>query len=212
VQLPVRVIAGRFRGRSLAGPRGEITRPITDRAKETLFNILGNRFGTLGGLPDFDVLDVFAGTGGLGIEALSRGARRCTFVERDRRAVQCLRDNVREIGIAGISAILVENAWTMRPPTVSHEFGLVFVDPPYRDTENVLRVVDLLERLAVSLTPEGLMVFRHEGRLSFPLEQLRGLRCVDQRTVGRMGLVFLARAAGPSGAAESEPPPVVTQD
>jgi 16S rRNA (guanine966-N2)-methyltransferase len=212
VQLPVRVIAGRFRGRSLAGPRGLTTRPITDRVKETLFNILGNRFGTLGGLPDFDVLDVFAGTGGMGIEALSRGARRCTFVERDRRALHSLRDNVWQIGIDGISAILVENAWTMRPPMASREFGLVFVDPPYRDAADVLRVVDLLERLAVSLAPEGLMVFRHEGRLSFPLEQLRGLRCVDQRTIGRMGLVFLARAAEQSGAAESEPPPVVTQD
>ena len=73
----MRVVAGQFRGRSLDAPEGLTTRPMTDRAKETLFNILGSRCAMPGELPDFDVLDLFAGTGGLGFVALSRGARSC---------------------------------------------------------------------------------------------------------------------------------------
>jgi 16S rRNA (guanine966-N2)-methyltransferase len=198
----MRVIAGRFRGRSLAAPPGRTTRPITDRVKETLFNIVGHRSGTPGRLPDIDVLDVFAGTGGLGLEAVSRGARACTFVERDRRALRALRENLQKLGLTDTCPVLTDNAWTMRPPQCPAGFGLAFADPPYRAAaDDPLRVVDLLERLAPALSSEGLFVFRHEKKAPpIPLDELHALRCADERVFGTMRLLFLERSDAPSGA------------
>ncbi len=192
----MRVIAGTFRGRSLEAPPGAGTRPITDRVKETLFNILGHRLAVPGQLPDVHVLDLFAGPGSLGIEALSRGARTCTFVERDREALRCLRQNIQHLDLQEVCTLLTDNAWTLRPQQLAAGFGLIFVDPPYRDAQDPRRVLDLLERLAPSLAPGGLIVFRCSTRApALPPGGLGALRPVDERTVGRMRLVFLARRA-----------------
>lgn len=191
----MRVVAGRFRGRALRAPPGDATRPITDRVKETLFNILGNRWGQPGTLPDVDVLDLFAGTAQLGIEALSRGARSCVFVERQRRALKCLRENLRHVGAESMSTVLTENAWTMRPPTTDEGFGLAFVDPPYRDVEDMLRVVDLFERWTPAVAPDGVIVFRFEAGTVFDTAALRGLEAFDDRTYARMRTIFLRRTA-----------------
>ncbi len=186
----MRVIAGNHRGRPLVAPQGMSTRPITDRAKETLFNILGNRFAQPGQLPACDVLDLFAGTGGLGIEALSRGARSCIFVERDRRALQCLRANLQTLGLAAQSTVLTDNAWTMRPPPSPAGFSLIFVDPPYRDADDPLRLADLLMRLAGVLAPGGLIVLRLETASPPALPELAPLACTDERSIGRMRLLL----------------------
>ena len=202
----MRVIAGQFRGRALASPDGRTTRPITDRVKETLFNILGARYGRPGEIPDVEVLDVFAGTGSLGIEAVSRGARAALFVERDRHALAALRENLRTLHLISTCGIVSDNAWTMRPPA-SHQpggFGLIFVDPPYRETDNALRVVDLLERLAPVLAPSGLLVYRYEHGRPFEPQQLRALVLDDQRAIGRMHLAFLM-ARPPETANTSSP-------
>ena len=199
----MRIIAGSFRGRKLEAPPGTATRPITDRAKETLFNILGARLGLPGQLPDVEVLDLFAGTGGLGLEALSRGAKSCLFVERDRRALAALRRNIETLHAQAACRVSIENAWTMRVPPAAGGYGLVFVDPPYNDALAPLPVIDLLERLAPQLAPGGLIVFRHSHRSRLSLEGLRTLECVDQREVGTMRLwLFAAREAGP----ETPPP------
>lgn len=193
----MRVIAGLFRGRSLVSPPGQTTRPITDRVKESLFNILGHRCATPGALPDIDVLDVFCGPGSLGIEALSRGAQACVFVERDRAALRALRENLSRLDLTRRSRVLADNAWTMRPPFSPRGFGLIFVDPPYREAEDVLRVADLLTRLAPGCQqPGGLIVFRHELHTVFQPESLPTLQGVDERTFGRMRLVFLERKEG----------------
>lgn len=204
----MRVIAGQFRGRTLTAPPGCTTRPITDRIKETLFNILGHRHGTPGGLPALDVLDVFAGSGSLGIEALSRGARACVFVERDRRALRVLRENLEHVGVRASTRIVAENAWTMRPPENPGGFGLVFVDPPYRDSAEALRAADLLSRLAPSLAAEGLIVFRQETSAP-PLGELPTLQIVDEREYGRMRIVLLMRRSPGrrEGEASAEPHP-----
>lgn len=175
------------------------TRPITDRAKETLFNMLGARLGLPGELPQLDVLDLFAGTGGLGLEALSRGARSCLFVERDRRALTALRRNISTLHVEAACLVSIENAWTMRvPPAPAGGYGLVFVDPPYKDAAAPLPVIDLLERLRPHLAPDGLIIFRHSYRTRLPLEGLRTLQCLDQREVGTMRLWLLAaRATAP---------------
>ena len=188
----MRVIAGELRGRKLTVPPGGGTRPITDRVKETLFNIMGARLGSPGAVPAVRVLDLFAGSGALGIEALSRGALSCLFYEHDRRAARVLRENLTHLGLEAVGTISAENAWTARiPPAGNTGYGLVFVDPPYRDARDLLRVVDLLDRLAPHLAPEGLVMFRHERRTKLPLEALRSLRCVDERELGTMRLWLL---------------------
>jgi 16S rRNA (guanine966-N2)-methyltransferase len=195
----MRVIAGRHRGRRLIAPRGASTRPVTDRAKETIFNVLARRVGEPGRLPPVDVLDLFAGSGGLGIEALSRGARGCVFVERDRRAARALRENLTLLKLGPIACVRMENAWTMRFPQASAGFGLVFVDPPYADAEDDVAVTDLLDRLAPRVAADGVVVFRYEASVARSFEALRGLWPWDQRALGKMWLAFLSPEA-PAGA------------
>src|ERR1051325_11217291 len=109
----MRVIAGRLRGRPLAAPPGA-ARPVTDRVKETIFNILGHRFAQPGELPAVAVLDLFAGTGGMGIEALSRGATSCLFVERDRCTLRILSENLDKLKLHDVARGWGENVWTLR--------------------------------------------------------------------------------------------------
>jgi 16S rRNA (guanine966-N2)-methyltransferase len=189
----MRVIAGKFRGRPLQAPPGETTRPIPDRVKESLFSILGHRFGTSGALPELDVLDLFAGSGALGIESLSRGARSCLFVESNRRALRVLRANLRLFGLTGVARVSAENAWTVRIPAVADAgFGLVFVDPPYADVADPTRVLDLLERLAPRVMSDGLLVLRHWVKTPFPKQRFSSVTCCDERTLGTTRVLLLS--------------------
>jgi 16S rRNA (guanine966-N2)-methyltransferase len=190
----MRVIAGAFRGRRLEAPPGQATRPLTDRVKETLFNILGARFALPGQLPGFAVLDVFAGVGSFGIEALSRGAAACTFIEHDRQVLRYLRQNLRALRLDSRTAILSDNVWTARPPLPAGGFGVIFVDPPYRDATDPVRLLDLVERFAPALSPEGLLLLRQPTHCDAPpVEQLRLLRLDDEREYRHMHLLFYAR-------------------
>lgn len=190
----MRVIAGKMRGSPLAAPAGRNTRPITDRVKESLFNMLGHRLGMPGVLPDIAVLDLFAGSGALGIECLSRGARSCLFVEHDRRALRVLRANLDKLRLGEVARVAADNAWTMRIPTAAADgYGLIFVDPPYRDVADPQPAIDLLERAGVRLAADGLLVFRHARSIRFSTEPLRTLSCVDERTFGTMRVLLLAR-------------------
>lgn len=192
----MRVIAGAYRGRTLAAPAGLRTRPITDRAKESLFNILGSRLDRPGTLPDVDVLDLFAGCGSLGIEALSRGARSCLFVERDRAALAALRRNVTALGLGERGRIAAENAWSVDAPAPGGEgFGVVFLDPPYRDVNDGGRLRERLASLAPRLAADGLIVLRHGHETHVSLDGLGSLEVVDAREIGSMRIVLLGRAA-----------------
>lgn len=169
------------------------TRPITDRVKESIFNILGSRLGTLGRLPDVRVLDLFAGSGSFGLEALSRGARSCLFVERGRQALPTLVANIKKLGLAREEAtISTSDAWTIST-TAESRFGLIFVDPPYRDVENTPRMLKRLDGLAEALGDDGLIVFRHEIATGFPADMLERLESVDDREFGGMRVHWLAR-------------------
>jgi len=118
----MRIIAGKWRGRTLIAPSGATTRPTGDRTREALFSMLTSRIGSFEGLT---VVDLFAGTGALGLEALSRGAARCTFVERDRPALEALRINIEKLAATGdVRAQSAEN-FTGGP------FDLALLDPPY---------------------------------------------------------------------------------
>ena len=122
----MRIIAGAWRGRPLDAPPGRGTRPTSDRAREGLFSMLQSR---LGSFEDLDVADLFAGTGALGLEALSRGAAHCTFVEKDRGALDILRRNFDRLGAGDRADLRAQSAEHAAPPR--RPCDLVFMDPPY---------------------------------------------------------------------------------
>jgi 16S rRNA (guanine966-N2)-methyltransferase len=122
----MRIIAGTWRGRPLDAPAGDTTRPTADRAREGLFSMLASR---LGGFDDLQVADLFAGTGALGLEALSRGAGHCTFVEKDRTALDILKGNVARLGAGERADIRAQSVEHVPPPP--HPLDLILMDPPY---------------------------------------------------------------------------------
>jgi 16S rRNA (guanine(966)-N(2))-methyltransferase RsmD len=124
----MRVISGKFRGKRLHGPRGRELRPTSDRLKETLFNILGP------GIQGAAVLDAFAGTGAIGLEALSRGAQAVVFIESDREAVRLIRKNLQWCGVTSGYQILQEDVFTSLRSLARSGFqaDIAFLDPPYR--------------------------------------------------------------------------------
>ena len=122
----MRVVAGQFGGRRLAAPRGAGTRPTSDRVREALFSLLGQVEG-------LRVLDLFAGSGALGIEALSRGAAEATFVDSAPRAVRAVADNVRGLGVEGATVTRQDaRAFLRKASAAGRQYDLVFLDPPYR--------------------------------------------------------------------------------
>jgi len=121
----MRIIAGAWRGRPLLAPPGEATRPTSDRAREALFSMLQSRLGSFEGLR---AADLFAGTGALGLEALSRGAAHCTFVETDRAALDTIRRNAAALGAGERADIRAQDATRL----AGGPWHLVFLDPPYR--------------------------------------------------------------------------------
>lgn len=172
----MRIIAGDQRGRAILGPAdAKTTRPITDRVKESLFNRLTS-LGLLapdGDKPGWSVLDVFCGTGSLGLEALSRGAAQCTFVDQDRDAIARLRDNAQALGVINRAQIVHGSAlagfWTasLRPGSIQ----IAFIDPPYAmmEDEKVRRqVLDLVERLRPSMEAGGVVMVRTPVEVQLP--------------------------------------------
>jgi 16S rRNA (guanine966-N2)-methyltransferase len=171
----VRVIAGRFGGRRLRAPRGRATRPTSERVREALFSALGELRGET-------VLDLFAGTGALAIEALSRGAARAVLVERDPRAIAALRANLAELGISAEQAhVRKEDA--LRALRTARErsetYDLVFVDPPYSDAGALGR--ELATALPPLLAPRARVIVEGDRR-SEPLDL--GLRVELERRYG----------------------------
>lgn len=121
----MRIITGTARGRKLLAPEGLETRPTTDRIKESIFNII--QFDIEGR----DVLDLFAGSGQMGIECISRGARSCTFVERDRAALEIIRQNISNVGMSNESIIVPGDFSVALEKMSAKKFGLILLDPPY---------------------------------------------------------------------------------
>lgn len=133
----MRIVAGLYRGRQLIAPKGDTTRPTADRTREALFSMLTSR---LGSFEDLRVLDLFAGSGALGLEALSRGAASCTFVEQDSAALDALRTNIAKLGAKGAD-IRAQSVMALGPAPAPYD--LVLLDPPYESGAGVVA----LERL-----------------------------------------------------------------
>nr|MBA3446920.1 RsmD family RNA methyltransferase [Pseudaminobacter sp.] len=125
----MRIVGGEFRGRPLAAPRTEAIRPTTDRTREALFNVLAHRFPER--LKGGRVLDLFAGTGALGLEAISRGAGFCMFIEESAEGRGLIRTNVEAFGLSGRTKIFRRDATSLGEAGTVQPFGLVFADPPY---------------------------------------------------------------------------------
>jgi 16S rRNA (guanine966-N2)-methyltransferase len=129
----MRIVGGKFKGRALVTPDGQNTRPTSDRAREAIFNILAHA-DWAPNLEGARVMDVFAGSGALGFEALSRGTAFCLFVETDEAARGAIRDNVETFGLFGTTRVHRRDATQLgtRPGSQAEAFNLVFLDPPYR--------------------------------------------------------------------------------
>ena len=137
----MRIIAGEWRGRKLVAPKGDATRPTADRTRETLFSMLASRLGTFEGL---SVVDLFAGSGALGLEALSRGAASCLFVEQDAAAVKTIRANVDALDARARAIVQAGSVMSLGPAKAPHD--LILLDPPY-DTGAGQVALDRLLRL-----------------------------------------------------------------
>ena len=156
----MRIIAGSKRGARISAPKGLSTRPTGDRVREAAFNLLGP-------VEDAAVLDLFAGSGAFGLEALSRGAASATFVESDRVACRTISDNLQKLRLTGARVVCADAVWTLRQE--SRRYDLVFVDPPYEHwAELEGRLAEHLPRV---LAPDGLVVVETGARTqpSLPL-------------------------------------------
>ncbi len=178
----MRIIAGRARGRRLCAPRGAATRPTPERVREALFSILAGR-GT-----DALVLDLFAGTGALGLEALSRGARQAVFVESQRSALTCLMQNIRTVGLEGTSVLAMPAERALEQLSRrGQRFDLVFLDPPF--SSNLLAAsLTQLSTLDL-LAPSAMVVCEHAGKAKPPTPP-PPLAMRASRTYGDVALTF----------------------
>lgn len=187
----MRIIAGTLKSRRLASPDFEGLRPTSDKLRETLFNVIAPR------VRDANVLDGFAGTGALGLEALSRGAAHVTFVEDDQRALALIGENVRRCGVADRCVIirgrLIEDARRL----ATAPFDLVLLDPPYSAKD----LAAVLKAAAVVLTGDGLVVLEHARRREAP-ESAGDLARTRSLTSGDSVLAFYER--GPQRGASQQ--------
>jgi len=182
----MRIIAGQFRSRILLPPdNDQTTRPITDRVKQSLFDILTPL------LQDAIVYDCFAGTGSMGLESISRGAKRALFFEADRSALQRLKKNIATLKVESSATVIPGDLFRYfeKSPPPAEKASVIFLDPPYRFLqENAEKLRALATNLASHLAPHGQIIFRHDANDKLGLPPLIP---VDTRTYGQMTLEFL---------------------
>lgn len=185
----MRIVGGRLGGRPLKGPRGQDIRPTSDRLRETIFNVLAHRHREA--LDGGRVLDLFAGTGALALEAISRGAGFAVLVDQGFEARGLIRDNIETLGVGGEAKLLKRDATRLGTVAPFEPFSLVFCDPPYGQ--------GLVPRALSSaltggwLVPGAIIVAEESG--DTPPELPAALQVLDQRDIGGSAIVF-ARFAG----------------
>ncbi len=185
----MRIVGGRWRGRSLATPKSDAIRPTSDRLRESLFNVLQHGYDDA--VEGARVLDLFAGTGAMGLEALSRGAAFALFVDEGSEARSLIRENVEAFGVGGATRLFRRDATRMGPAAPNAPFSLVFCDPPYGR--------DLAPQALAScaeggwLAPGALVVV--EEAHSTPLTLPAGFTEIERREYGETQVVF-GRFAG----------------
>ncbi len=180
----MRVVGGRFRGRALAGPNTQAIRPTADRLRESIFNILAHAYGDP--ITGARVLDLFAGTGALGLEALSRGAAFALLVDDGAEARAIIRQNVQTLGVAGTSRIFRRDATKLGDVHPNEPFSLVFLDPPYG--KGLAEKALTSGRAGGWLTPDALIVVE-EAKAAFKTPE--GFEEIERRDYDDTEIVFL---------------------
>lgn len=184
----MRIVGGQFKGRTIVTPEGQNTRPTSDRAREAIFNILAHA-DWAPNLEGARVLDVFAGSGALGFEAMSRGARFCLFVETDDAARGAIRDNVETFGLFGTTRVHRRDATQLglRPGSQAEAFNLVFLDPPYRKGLGEKALAALIE--GNWLTEDALIVFERASDEDVFVTEV--WQKINEKTYGAAQVLFL---------------------
>jgi 16S rRNA (guanine966-N2)-methyltransferase len=182
----MRIVGGRFRGRAIASPAHEGLRPTADRVRESVFNILLHAIAGFS-LEDARAIDLFAGTGALGLEALSRGASYCLFVEEDAAARALIRGNVETMGLTGVTKIYRRDATSLGPSGTHRAFDIAFLDPPYGKGLAEASLASL--RDGGWLTPAAVVVVEERASVTFAVP--KGFEQLDARTYGDTQVVFL---------------------
>ncbi|MEX0341112.1 MAG: 16S rRNA (guanine(966)-N(2))-methyltransferase RsmD [Erythrobacter sp.] len=177
----MRIIAGEWRGRKLVAPAGELTRPTADRTRETLFSMLTSR---LGNFEDLSVVDLFAGSGALGLEALSRGAASCLFVEQESPAVKAIRANIDTLDARTRCVVQQSSVMALGPAKQAHD--LILLDPPY-DTGAGQVALDRLLRLGW-IGPATWVALETGAKEEIAI---KGLAIAAERKVGKAKLTLL---------------------
>ena len=175
----MRVVAGNLRGRPIVAPEGDATRPTTDHAREATFNSLMS----LGAVEDAKVIDLFAGSGAMGIEALSRGAASCAFLERDRKALDSIRHNIKTLQLTDNTTVLSGDVMTN--VVALRNVDLVLADPPY----DFDRWADLLTVLNLVMARGGVVVTESAREIQPP----EGWEAIRSKRYGRAWVAFLQR-------------------
>ena len=182
----MRIVAGKFRGKHLGSPDDDSIRPTADRVRESIFNILASRLGP--SLDGLRVVDLFAGTGALGLEALSRGAANVVFVDTGAEARGLIRNHIEAFGAGGVAKLLRRDAANLGPAGTMGPVDLVFLDPPYGQ--------GLAERALVSLRdggwlkPETVLVLEESSDAAVHLPE--GFTLDDRREYGAAAVHFLS--------------------
>ena len=181
----MRIVGGKFKGHSIAPPHGSATRPTTDRVRESVFNILAHGIDGLeiGGAR---VLDLFAGTGAMGLEAISRGARFCQFVEDSAEARGLIRKNADALGVIGLVKIWRRDATLLGPCAPQPRFDLVFADPPYGKGLGEKALDSLMT--GQWLNPGGIVVLEEAQKAE--VKDIAGLALIDERDYGDTRIRF----------------------
>jgi 16S rRNA (guanine966-N2)-methyltransferase len=180
----MRVVGGRLRGRALIGPKSQTIRPTADRLRESLFNILVHAYGDPIG--QARVLDLFAGTGALGVEALSRGAAFTLFVDESAEARALIRENIAALGLGGVARIFRRDATKLGVAHPVEAFSLVFADPPYG--RDLAATALAAARDGGWLTPDALAVVEEAARSGFVAPE--GFSELDRRAYDDTELIF----------------------
>lgn len=181
----MRIVAGQWRGRKLIAPKGDLTRPTADRTRETLFSMLASRLGSFEGL---SVADLFAGSGALGLEALSRGAATCLFVEQDQAAIKAIRANIESLDTRRAATVQQASVMTLGPAKQPHD--LILLDPPYETGAGAV-ALDRMLRLGW-IGPATWMAVETGAKEDF---EVRGLEIDAERKVGKARLTLLRLAS-----------------
>lgn len=188
----MRIVGGRFRGRALAAPKNEGTRPTSDRVRESVFNVLAHSQHC----PELDsarVIDLFAGTGALGLEAISRGADYALFVENDASARAVIQENVEALGLQGVTRIFRRDATDLGPANARDRYDIAFLDPPYGKGLGEIALRALAE--GGWLKKGAIAVVEERARTTLDLPP--GFEVFDTRAYGDTAVTFLKTGAPP---------------